>query len=127
MDERIYILLIVFAILFALGTWAVRGSNDRQRIRGYIQSRGGKVVSISDGDKDRTYVVRYFDRDGNKHQARCHTTGWIGVFFADDQIVERRQAGETTATLEEENRRLREELARLKRKDRESTSDAIEE
>jgi hypothetical protein len=64
--------------------------------------------------------VRYADRDGNERTAICKTGMFTGVYFTDDQIVRyggppELPAQSRMAELEEENRRLREELERANR------------
>jgi hypothetical protein len=118
-------------IIFAVGVLLVivvrvaAGSLDKDRIRAYIESRGGRILDSSwapfgpgwFGEKsDRIYEVRYLDRGGNKHRAACKTSLWTGVYFTEDNIVQYadRPRDELTS-LEDENRRLREEVERLKR------------
>jgi hypothetical protein len=119
--------VIALAILFRLAA----GMFDHGRIADYIQSRGGKVLSCHwwpfgpgwFGEKrDRIYEVTYLDADGNQHRAACKTSLMSGVYFTQDTIVsgaQRRidppQVNRTVMELAEENRRLRQELARLKR------------
>jgi hypothetical protein len=69
------------------------------------------------GEKsDRIYAVRYLDKDGNEHEARCKTSMWTGVYFTQDEIVRHaKRPSDKQESLEEENRRLRDELERLKR------------
>lgn len=135
--------VILMAVLVRV--WA--GAMDRSRIESYIQSQGGRVVSISwapfgkgwFGEKsDRIYEVVYYDRDGHQHLATCKTSMFTGVYFTDDRIAHRKARWEDSvpsepseplihwidepevsefdevAELREENRRLKEELARLK-------------
>ena len=69
------------------------------------------------GEKsDRIYRVRYLDADGNEHRAHCKTSMWSGVYFTRDEIVKYAdRPNEKAESLEKENRRLREEIERLKR------------
>ena len=112
---------IVVAILFRV----MHGGMDHNRIGAYIEARGGKVIDASwvpfgpgwEGKgKDRIYEVRYVDKDGNPHHAYCKTSGWSGVYFTEDKIERTGEVGDEKRSLEEENRRLREELERLKRR-----------
>ena len=65
---------------------------------------------------NRIYAVRYLDRDGNEHEAHCKTSMWTGVYFTEDRIVKHAgRADGQQSSLEEENRRLREEVERLRR------------
>jgi hypothetical protein len=123
-DDRAYILLGVLLVIIAIGMSFVRRSNDRVRIRSHIEARGGELVSVGDGGGQRIYDVVYVDRTGSRRRAKCHTTGWIGVFFQDDRIIESsessQQPGAANANvslvqlLEDENRKLRAEIARLR-------------
>jgi hypothetical protein len=60
--------------------------------------------------------VRYSDKEGNQHHAYCKTSGWSGVYFTEDGVEQGAGAGKDQPSLEEENRRLREELEQLKRR-----------
>src|SRR3954452_2246110 len=104
---------------------------DHDRIKQYVEERGGKVLDSHwsplgpgwFGEKsDRIYGVRYLDKDGNEHEAHCKTSMWTGVYFTEDRIVKsaERPAPPTAATesaLEVENRQLREEIERLRQGD----------
>ena len=116
--------LILIAILFRLGA----GGMDHDRIRQYVERRGGKVLDSNwspfgpgwFGEKsDRIYGVRYLDGDGNEHEAHCKTSLWTGVYFTEDRIVRYAERPAPSVrpdeSLEAENRRLREEVERLKR------------
>jgi len=129
----------VFAILGVIGVViAIRfaaGGLDRDRVAEYVRSRGGRVLDTRwapfgpgwFGDRsDRIYLVRYVDAEGNEHEAHCKTSLMTGVYFTEDRIVHRAgeaQGGDSpagapepdAASLAEENRRLREEIERLKR------------
>lgn len=126
-------LFIVIAIVIRL----MAGGMDHDRIREYVESRGGRYIDSSwtpfgpgwFGEKsDRIYLVRYVDAEGNEHEAHCKTSMMTGVYFTEDRIV--RHAKPTGAAplassppapaasveaLEAENRRLREELERVRR------------
>lgn len=118
----VFVIVIVVAIVIRL----MAGGLDHDRVRQYVESRGGQMVEAHwapfgpgwFGEKsDRIYEVRYLDRDGNEHEAHCKTSLWTGVYFTEDRIVRSAtpSAETKTASLEEENRRLREELERHKR------------
>src|SRR5262245_53507112 len=117
--------IIPLFIILAIVIWLVARGLDTDRVKAYIESRGGRLLEKHwapfgpgwFGEKsDRIYQVRYVDRDGNEHLAHCKTSMWTGVYFTEDRIVKyaERPPGERAASLEEENRRLREELERLK-------------
>src|SRR6516162_3058424 len=137
--EFAVLLVILVVICIALGFRLLAGSMDRERIRGYVEDRGGKVIETTwapfgpgwfGGNKERIYQVRYLDRDGNVHEAYARTSMWTGVYFTEDQITQHAKTPideEEVESLEQENRRLREELARLKRKEKDKNSDAIQE
>lgn len=124
-----FVLFGGLAVVFRL----LAGSLDRSRIEAYITSNGGRVESVSwapfgpgwFGEKsDRIYQVRYVDRLGQAHDAHCKTSLTTGVYLTEDRVRAPlmgmpptvRSAPQTDeAELLAENRRLREELARLKR------------
>jgi hypothetical protein len=137
------VLLIVGVIGLAILFRVVAGGMDQQRIREYVEGRGGRLLSCQWspfgtgwwGEKsDRIYEVRFRDRDGNLHQATAKTSMWTGVYWTEDRISqyaaghpaqvapeEDRQyvssledENRRLMALEEENRRLREEVERLK-------------
>jgi hypothetical protein len=118
----IVFLIIVIGIVIRL----MAGGLDHDRVREYIESRGGNVIDAHWAPfgpgwfgerRDRIYEVRYVDGDGNEHLAHCKTSLWSGVYFTEDQIVRRAKdpAGQMAISLEQENRQLREELERLRR------------
>lgn len=123
-----FILIPVF-IIIAIVIRLAAGGMDHDRIRQYVEERGGTVMdSVWSpfgpgwfGEKsDRIYGVRYLDKDGNEHQAHCKTSLFTGVYFTEDQIVKYAAPNTpglapTENALEAENRRLREELERLRR------------
>ena len=118
----IFIVVIGAVVLLRLAA----GQMDGGRIDEYIRSEGGHILERHwtpfgrgwFGDRDmRIYEVRYVDREGNVHDATCKTSMWGGVYFTEDTVSGGvRGAGKDSAaqTLLEENRRLREELERLK-------------
>lgn len=126
-------IVVPLAILAVVGLRLAAGTADRDRITSYIQESGGRIIEITwapfgpgwFGEKsDRIYCVRYVDRDGNEHQTHCKTSMLTGVYLTEDAIVRHSQhtprvapPAELTA-LEQENERLRQELARLKEQQR---------
>ncbi len=81
--------------LVVIGVRLAAGSMDRDRIAGYVQERGGRVVSINwapfgvgwFGEKNsRIYEVVYYDTSGNQHFASCKTSIWSGVYWTEDRI-----------------------------------------
>jgi hypothetical protein len=131
--EGAMLVVAVFAVMIAV-TVIIRiaaGGLDHDRIREYIEQRGGRILETNwspmgpgwIGEKsDRIYNVRYVDRDGNEHEAHCKTSLWSGVYLTDDRTVRHGQQAviEPTATpaghvdLAEENRQLRAESQRLR-------------
>jgi hypothetical protein len=119
-------------IVFLLGIFAValirlaHNEMDRRRIRGYVESHGDTFIEAKwapfgpgwlGGIGDRIYVVRYLDRNGIEHAAYCKTSGWSGVYFTEDRNVTiTSPLIDELEALEEENRQLRAELERLKRR-----------
>ncbi len=134
-----FFLLIPVGIGLAILFRVLAGNLDHDRLRVYVEQRGGTVTSIGwapfgpgwFGEKsDRIYEVHYTDRDGNKHQAYAKTSMMTGVYFTEDSIVEyanRPVDAQEVETLEEENARLRMEIERLKREKGDSESDGIRE
>jgi hypothetical protein len=123
MEAGIFIVLAIVAVVVIR---LLAGGLDHDRVRQYVESRGGRVIDAHwapfgpgwFGEKsDRIYEVRYLDEEGNEHQAHCKTSMLTGVYFTEDRIVRHagRPAERSTLSLEEENRRLREELGRLRR------------
>lgn len=138
-SPAIFLALIPIGIGLALLIRFAAGSLDHDRVRQYVEERGGKFIDASwapfgpgwFGEKsDRIYQVRYLDHDGNEHEAYAKTSMWTGVYFTEDRIVhyaKRPVDDEEVETLEEENARLRDELERLRRKTGDPGSDAIKE
>jgi hypothetical protein len=131
----IFLGFVGLAIFFRV----IGGVLDHDRIRQYIQERGGKVKHIYwspfgrgwFGEKrDRIYEVVYGDADGREHLATCKTSLFGGVFWTEDQ-VQSRGAGSMPfheqqsasqqgmqfldqESLARENQELRREVARLR-------------
>jgi len=121
--------VIVIFVLVAIVIRLLAGSMDGDRVRAYIEERGGRLLSSGWapfgkgwlGEKsDRIYEVRYLDSDGNEHEASCKTSMFTGVYFTEDCIVRHAkppteaQHASPVTEIERENRRLRDELERLK-------------
>jgi hypothetical protein len=97
--EFVFPVLIVLAMILAMLSWFGSFSLDQDRIRGDLESRGGRVVSINwapfgkgwFGEKnDRIYEVVYYDREGNQRWATCKTSFWSGVFWSEDRVAYRK-------------------------------------
>ena len=122
-------LLIPVFIVVSIAIRLAVGSIDHDRIKHYVDERGGTVLyshwsPFGPGwfgeQSDRIYGVRYLDKDGNEHEAHCKTSMWTGVYFTEDRIVRYAErstpaSNRTASTLEAENRRLRGELERIRR------------
>src|SRR5262245_7177920 len=91
---------ILFVFLGLVGLvffWRMlAGGGDRERIRFYIASRGGQVLSCDwapfgrgwfGNRSDRIYEVAYVDQEGNEHEATCKTSMLTGVYWTEDRIV----------------------------------------
>jgi len=120
----VVVVMIGLSLVFRLGA----GSMDDGRIREHIEQAGGQVRSIDwapfgqgwfGSKNERIYEVVYEDAASNVHRAYCKTSALAGVYWTEDTIIEpaKTQATDSTAgakDLAEENRRLREEIERLK-------------
>jgi len=121
-------LIIPVFIAIAIGFRLFAGGMDKDRVRDYVISKGGRVISIEwhpfgtgwFGERDsRIYAVHYKDRDGHMHRATCKTSLFSGVYFTEDTIVSHTAAKPSLTTpsladVQAENLRLRRELAQLK-------------
>ena len=117
------LLLVPLFIAIAIGIRLFAGVLNHERIKEYIANKGGTVTEIQwspfgpgwFGEKsDAIYEIEYRDRDGSIHVAYCKTSMFSGVYITEDKIVKAVQQPQSSVSLEEENRRLREELRRLK-------------
>ena len=134
-EEGFVFVAILAVVGIGLAMRLVAGSLDHERIRSYIQARGGRVASIHwspfgrgwFGDKhNRIYEVAYHDAQGRAHAATCKTSFWSGVYWTEDRMLSHssfasKPAGGEMRFLDDptdlaaENQRLHEELGRLKR------------
>lgn len=126
MENGIPIFLGFIALAIVIRLFA--GGMDGDRVRAYVEERGGRLLASGwapfgkgwFGEKsDRIYEVRYLDSDGNEHEASCKTSMFTGVYFTEDRIVryaqrptQEPQDDSRFTELELENRRLRDELKR---------------
>src|SRR5262245_51004336 len=130
-EEGFIFVAIVVVLGIALAVRLLAGTLDHDRIRTYVQQRGGSVRSIQwspfgrgwFGDKHhRIYEVAYDDADGFPHVATCKTSLWSGVYWTEDQIVGQQPFGKSppqphyldAGQLAAENQRLHDEVQRLK-------------
>ena len=125
-------LFFIFGFAVLIGIRLFAGNLNHNRIRRYVEDLGGRVESIVwnpfgpgwFGEKGSAiYHVVYVDKNGARHDAYCKTGLLSGVYFTEDVVTRhspivlkaeeaRKKAAES---LQEENRRLREELEALKR------------
>lgn len=122
-----YIVFVGFpAVILVVAYFWTRGSGQR-RIERDIRNKGGKLISIfydpyADGLFTRDgeiYQVQYKDAWGNTHKAQCKTSFFTGVYYKNDEVLElgprEQQKIDRLSELADENRRLSEELERLKK------------
>ena len=116
------LLLVPLFIAIAVGIRLFAGVLNHERIKEYIANKGGTVTGIQwspfgpgwFGEKsDAIYEINYRDRDGHTHAAYCKTSMFSGVYITEDKIVGTAMP-QNSVSLEEENRRLREEVRRLR-------------
>jgi hypothetical protein len=90
------LILIPIIIAVSIALRLAQGSWDRDRIGRYIEESGGQIItakwtpfgpSCFGESRDRTYRVRYLDRDQKEHVAYCQTSVALGVYFTEDRIV----------------------------------------
>ncbi len=88
MDLRV----IFFAGLTAVALRIVVHFIDKRRIRREIESRGGRVLSITWNPfargwffekNERHYDVTFFDRSGERISTTCKTSFFTGVYWAE--------------------------------------------
>lgn len=119
-------LIIIGMVFVVVIIRLVAGGIDHDRVERYISELGGKVINKKwnpfgkgwlGSQNERIYEVRYEDKDGNIHKAICKTSMLAGVYFTQDEII--RPANEikysSRTELEEENRRLKQQIEDLKR------------
>ena len=80
-------------MLFALGLLLLSHNMNRQRIKKYIESKGGKIISISwapfgkgwvGDESNMIYRVEYRDKKGEIKKHFAKTGFFSGVYFAED-------------------------------------------
>ena len=86
--------ILVFLVVGII-IWVASTSFDKDRIREYIQGRGGRVISIVwspfgkgwFGEKsDRIYDVVYYDAEGLQYLATCKTSLFTRVYWTEDRV-----------------------------------------
>jgi hypothetical protein len=93
--DIVFIVVPLLAIL-AILLWLMNRSMDQDRLRGHIETRGGKLLEaklLSSGKNwwqqtvQRNYEVRYLDTDGHEHLATCITGLFKGIVWSDDKFL----------------------------------------
>jgi hypothetical protein len=81
------VFLAVVAVVVVVGRM-IAGSLDRDRIREYVEERGGKIIAIVWNPlgpgwygHERIYDVRYKTRHGEIQTATCKTGMFSGVYW----------------------------------------------
>jgi hypothetical protein len=104
----------------------VAGAFDGGRVDRYVRERGGVLVKRRwdpfgpgwfGGKDSRIYQIDYRDREGNLHRAHVKTSMLSGVYLTNDQTVKSARSAEPKKEqlLEEENRRLKEQITKLQK------------
>jgi hypothetical protein len=104
----VFVLLITLMILIRL----IADRLDRERIREYVESSGGKVLDIAwnplgpgwAGSQERIYDVRFKTARGEMHTGTCKTTMFSGVYWtghAPPMGLEQTDGSSATAEVEE--------------------------
>ena len=113
----------VFIIIIGVAVRLLVGSCNHARIKWYIESKSGNVLDIQwvpfgpgwfGSQYDYIYRVHFRDCYGNDHLAYCKTSMFAGVYLTEDKIVGTKLQPQDSISLEDENRRLKEEIRRLK-------------
>lgn len=126
-DGALFLALLVVVIVARLSLFLL----DRGRIDRYLRTRRSRLIRLQwspfgpgwFGTRGRIYRLRYTDARGSVHDAYAKTSLLSGVYFTEDRTVKRKPprdggaAGADTASLEEENRRLRSEIRKLTKPD----------
>lgn len=90
------IALVALAVIVAIFVRLAAGSMDGSRVDEYIQSRGGRLISLNwnpfgngwlGSKNERIYDIEYEDKEGNFHTATVKTSLLAGVYFTEDQIT----------------------------------------
>lgn len=131
MEPLIFFLLFVVLIGISIGIRLFAGSLNHERIRKYVAGQGGSVEDIQwepfgpgwFGEKsDAIYKIRYIDSKGDRYEAYCKTSMLSGVYLSHEKLLSRKSEQRTyfstfqdeiPETLEEENHRLKDTIARL--------------
>jgi hypothetical protein len=138
LNEAIIAGMVLAGIALAFGvTGSFAHGRDREQIRNYFIAKGERLLETQwdpwqwggmggwragdwggwGNDRNTWYRVRYIDREGNEHTARCRSSGALGIDFYDDSVVRHvDDPNQPSRAQEAENRLLREEESKLARK-----------
>jgi hypothetical protein len=114
----------IVAFIIVVGFMFYLRRSNRNNVEKYIESKGGELISQEYApygkgwlgeDRNRIFKISYRDKQGNLHESWAKTGVFSGVYLSDDTIVEL-SADHTQEGLEEENKQLKAELERLKKK-----------
>lgn len=117
------ILVFVVAPTFSILCTIADYGGQEQRIRSFITSRGGRLLSIQkkrwgqgffSHTSSRTYEVVYLDQEGEKHQADFASSLFYGTTWRNDVILHT-QTTDSLSMLRQANKRLRREIQHLER------------
>ncbi len=89
MEGGVVVLIVVGMIALVIIIRLCAGGMDDDRVRNYIEQQGGQLLSKEwqlfgrgwfGSPKERIYLIRFLDRDGNEHEASCKTNYFAGVY-----------------------------------------------
>jgi hypothetical protein len=116
--------MIYLGLIVGIGFWIFSRSGNSERIKTYIEDRGGEVLfddwqPFGKGwfgeSGESIYKIKYRDVDGDIHECWAKTSLFTGVYLSDDRIIEYSRAeDELIAKLREENSFLKAEIAKLR-------------
>lgn len=118
---QIFVPILLGIVLLAITLRVVADRLDRARVRGYIEKRGGTVLSLRwrpfgpgwfGEQSQRIYRLRYRDEPRQEREAFVKTSVLTGVYLTEDRPV---MASNSTAESElvAENQRLRARIRSL--------------
>lgn len=89
-----YFLGFVVLIIVVIFTQAMAHTWDKERIKKYIEDKGGELVSAEwtpfgkgwfGDENDRIYAISYLDKNKIPHSATVKTSLFSGVYITDDE------------------------------------------
>lgn len=129
--------IIIILIFVFIAFLAFRKSLDKDNVKLWVESKGGRLISkewtpFGSGwageSRERLYTIIYIDRLGNRRKAEIKTSYGTGVYVRKDEIISPSNKSvnsnnsspfsqkKENKNLAEENRLLKEELDKLKKK-----------